>query len=127
MHTSLTNLPTQFDNEYVTIRGIEWGDHIVAAETHHTGFDMTPLLKGLPDDRCPAEHWGVVLKGEMRVSYADHSEIVKAGEVYYLAPGHIVSTDPGTELVEFSPKDAVAQTMEVIAGNLAKMMEGAPQ
>jgi hypothetical protein len=28
-------------------------------------IDATPLMKGLPDDRCPCPHWGYVLKGKM--------------------------------------------------------------
>ena len=29
--------------------------------------DSTPMLKGLPGDRCPCPHWGYVFKG--RVTY----------------------------------------------------------
>ena len=31
------------------------------------GTDFGPLLKGLPNDRCPCPHWGYVLKGRLRV------------------------------------------------------------
>ena len=48
-------------------------------------------------DSCQAGHVGVVVQGEMRVKHDDGSEdYFKAGDAYYLAPGHdgwIVSDD----------------------------------
>jgi hypothetical protein len=41
----------------------------------------------------------------MRVRYADHEEVVTAGEAYYLAPGHLPVMEEDCEMVEFSPKD----------------------
>jgi hypothetical protein len=34
-------------------------------------IDATPLMKGLPDDRCQCPHWGYVFKGKMTARYAD--------------------------------------------------------
>ncbi len=33
-------------------------------------IDGTPLLKGLPDDRCPCPHWGYVTKGKLTYRFA---------------------------------------------------------
>ena len=36
-------------------------------------IDATPLMKGLPDDRCDCPHWGYVVKGKLTFRYADHA------------------------------------------------------
>jgi hypothetical protein len=41
----------------------------------------------------------------MRVKYADHEEVITAGEAYYLAPGHLPVMEDDCGMVEFSPKD----------------------
>src|SRR6188508_902624 len=70
-------------------------------------IDGTPLLKGLPDDRCQCPHWGYVIKGRMTFRYADRVEVYEAGDAYYAPPGHIpVQHEPGTQIVQFSPFDA---------------------
>ena len=42
----------------------------------------------------------------------------QAGDAYYGAPGHLPLLFAGTELVEFSPTDALNETMSVVGGNL---------
>jgi hypothetical protein len=59
----------------------------------------------------------------MRANYADHEEVVEAGNAYYLPPGHTVMLDAGTELIEFSPREPYQQTMEVVARNFEAMMQ----
>ena len=44
------------------------------------GMDMAPLLKGLPDDRCPCPHWGYVIKGAVTFTFADRMETFTAGD-----------------------------------------------
>ena len=41
----------------------------------------------------------------MRMRYADHEEVITAGEAYYLEPGHLRVMEEDCEMVEFSPKD----------------------
>src|SRR5215216_2904914 len=43
----------------------DFGDYIVNFVTFHPDMDQTPLLKGLPDDRCQCPHWGYVLEGSL--------------------------------------------------------------
>ena len=53
---------------------------------------MAPVLVGLPNDRCPSPHWGIILEGSIRVQHADGTEeTAGAGEVYYWPPGHTVA------------------------------------
>jgi hypothetical protein len=119
MRGSTSDLPIAFEGEGVRSQQIEWGEMNVALERLPAGLDTSPLFKGLPDDRCQCPHWGYVLKGSMRVRYADHEEIIRVGDAYYLAPGHIPLFEEETEVIEFSPKGAYQKTMEVIERNMA--------
>ena len=80
-------------------------------------IDATPLLKGLPDDKCSCPHWGYVLKGRITYRFGDHDEVVEAGDAFYLAPGHIPVVEAGTELVQFSPARELAEVSDVMARN----------
>jgi hypothetical protein len=81
--------------------------------------DATPMLKGLPHDRCQCPHWGYVIKGRFTYRFADHDEVFEAGEAFYLPPGHIpVQNDPGSELVQFSPTRELKVTEETMLKNM---------
>ena len=93
----------------------------ISFATLPAGLDCAPLFKGLPDDLCQSPHWGYVLKGRIRVKYADREEIINTGDVYYLPPGHVPVIEEDSELVEFSPKDEYQKTMEVAMRNISAM------
>ncbi len=97
MRGSMKDLPKTTDTSEMVLREADWGEMHVELDTIRNKLDLTPLLKGLPDDRCQCPHWGYVLKGRMTVKYKDHEEIVNAGDAYYLAPGHKAMFDAGTE------------------------------
>ena len=101
------------------VRGSDWGDLRSALVALPAGTDATPLFKGLPDDRCPAPHWGYVIKGQVRVIYADHQEVLRAGDLYYLPSGHTAIVEEDYEAVEFSPPAAHEQVLDVIKRNAA--------
>jgi mannose-6-phosphate isomerase-like protein (cupin superfamily) len=63
-------------------------------------------------------HWGYVVSGSLTMRYADREETFGAGDAYFAPPGHAPVVTEGTELVEFSPSEAFAQTMAVVARNL---------
>jgi hypothetical protein len=124
MRGSREDVPATIESDEVVIQEAEWGEIHVGFETYNEEFDVAPLLKGLPDDTCQCPHYGYVLKGRMRVRYADHEEVVAAGDAYYMEPGHSPVMEAGTEIVEFSPRDEYRKTMEVAERNLAAMQEG---
>ena len=95
--------------------------YAVGFESFHEDADATPLLAGLPDDRCQCPHWGYILTGAVTFKYADHDEVYEAGDAYYAPPGHIPVIGAGTDIVEFSPADEHARTMEVLGRNLAAL------
>jgi ethanolamine utilization protein EutQ (cupin superfamily) len=121
MRTSRRDLPVTIESDEAVIKEGEWGDMHVGFETYKEDFDVAPLLEGLPDDLCQCPHYGYVLKGRMKVRYADREEVVDAGDAYYMAPGHSPIMEAGTEIVEFSPKDEYRKTMEVAERNFEAM------
>ena len=125
MRGSKQDLPVAFEDGAAYSRQAEWGDMNVAIEAFPGGTDATPLFKGLPDDRCQCPHWGYLLKGRIRVKYADHEEVINAGDAYYMAPGHIPVIEEDAEVVEVSPRGEYQKTMEVAVRNYQAMKEGA--
>src|SRR3972149_5984652 len=99
-------------------RAVDLGGFNVSFEKSLEDMDVTPYLKGLPDDLDPCPHWGFLFKGKIIIRYKDREETVNAGEAYYMAPGHTALVKKGSELVEFSPKSELDKTMAVIAKNL---------
>jgi mannose-6-phosphate isomerase-like protein (cupin superfamily) len=99
--------------------------YMVGFETFREDVDAAPFFKGLPDDRCQAEHWGYIFKGRVTFRYADHEEVYEAGDAYYAPAGHVNVIEAGTELVEFSPGDQYAKTLEVVERNLDAMQTAA--
>ena len=101
---------------------VDRADEIEGYSVNFTSFredvDGTPLLKGLPDDRCQCPHWGYVLKGKVGYTYADHEEIIEAGEAYYAPPGHTRQLYAGSEVLEFSPSDELKKTIDVMNRNM---------
>ena len=124
MRGSREDLPATIEADEAIIQEAEWANIHVGFETYNDDFDLAPLLKGLPYDMCQCPHYGYVLKGRMKVRYADHEEVVNAGDAYYLAPGHAPLMEAGTEIVEFSPGDEYRKTMAVAERNLAAMQDG---
>jgi hypothetical protein len=100
----------------------ELDGYTVGFVSFHADIDATPLLKGLPDDRCQCPHWGFVIKGQMTMRYPDRDEVMVAGDAFYTPPGHIpVQHEPGTEILIISPTEELAATEEVMARNMQAM------
>jgi hypothetical protein len=65
-----------------------------------------------------------VISGKVVYRYADREETFVAGDAYYGAPGHLPLMFPDTELIEFSPTDALLATMAVVSANLEATKAG---
>lgn len=118
MHSNREGIPIMFQTGSYYSRQIEWGEMDGGFWGFPAGFDSIPLFRELPNG-CECPHWGYLLKGRMRVKYADHEEVITAGEAYYLAPGHNVVMEEDCEMVEFSPKDVSRKMLEVASRNMA--------
>lgn len=95
------------------------GGFTVGFETFNEAVDMTPRLKGLPDDRCQSPHWGYVVSGKLTYEFADRKEVIEGGEAFYVPPGHTLIAEAGTEMVFFSPTAEWQATVAKIGTNAA--------
>ena len=82
------------------------GDMTVAFIRVPAGWDLGPMLVGLPDDLCQCPHWGYVLSGRMKLRTKDGDEVYEAGQAFYWSPGHAPMALEDSEYVEFSPTTA---------------------
>ena len=121
MRASKKELPKTVDTKEIVMSEAVWGDMHVEYDVFNEKFDITPLLKGLPNDRDPCPHWGIVVKGQMTIIYDGKKETAKAGDAYYFPPNHTGIVEAGTEVWEFSPAEKLKKTMEVIMGNMKAM------
>ncbi len=102
MRASRDELPILFGADPAAIRGVDWGELRSMIISLPAGTDLAPLLQGLPGDLCPCPHWGYVVKGRIRVRYAEGEETLQAGDLFYLPPGHTPLVEEDAEFVEFS-------------------------
>jgi hypothetical protein len=119
MHASRDELPILFGADPAAIRGGDWGGMRALILTLPAGTDLTPLLMGLPNDLCPCPHWGYVLTGRLQVTYANGSENLKAGDLFYLPPGHTALIEEDAEIIEFSRPQEHEPVLDVVKRNAA--------
>ncbi len=119
MHASREQLPVLLEAGAASVRGADWGDLRVSIVSVPAGTDFAPLLAGLPNDRCQGPHWGYVVKGRIRIDYADSSEVLQAGDFYYMPPNHTGYAEEDTDFVEIAPSDLHQQFIENAQRNLA--------
>jgi hypothetical protein len=112
--------PVAVDEPEIVGRYAPLGGYTVSFETFQQDVDAAQYFIGLPDDRCPCEHWGVVTDGQVTFRWPDHDETYMAGDAYYAPPGHLPLLTAGTSIVEFSPTGELDATMAVVQKNLAE-------
>ncbi len=103
----------------------EWGEDVDGYTINFVRFavdvDSTPMLKGLPDDRCTCPHWGFVFKGKVTYTFDDREEVHEAGGAFYLPGGHPQRAEAGTEYLQFSPAEELREVSETIMRNMRQM------
>lgn len=101
-----------------------WGGMAVAINEAPAGTDFTPFLKGLKDDLCQVPHWGYLEKGRIRIlNKAQETEVVLAGSVFYMPPGHTVLVDEDARIIDFSPEKDFMELYEHIMARAAEMQQ----
>jgi hypothetical protein len=113
------DLPILFGADPATVRGVDWGGLRSMIISLPAGTDLAPLLRGLPNDLCPCPHWGYIVRGRIRVLYADREEVLGAGDLFYLPPGHAPLVEEDVEFVEFSPPAEHDAVLDVVKANAA--------
>jgi len=127
MHLSKNDIPVRLAVPGATARQLEGfgepeGTFGVEYFSLATGTDLAPLLAGLENDACHAEHWGYQISGRVLVTYLDGStERVTGGEVFYWLAGHTVLVEDDAELIMFSPQAEHGEVMDHISRKVAAM------
>jgi hypothetical protein len=127
MRISRSDIPVRVEAPGAVARqlpdfGIPEGPVGVEYFTLAAGTDLAPLLQGLEDDLCQAEHWGYVAAGRVVVEYADRSaETCSTGDVFYWPAGHTVRVEDDAELIMFSPQVEHGAVMDHISRMLTAM------
>ncbi|MSW21459.1 MAG: cupin domain-containing protein [Actinobacteria bacterium] len=79
------------------------------------GADLAPLLVGLENDLCHAEHSGYLISGVVVVTYLDgSSERCSGGDVFHWPAWHTVRVEDDAEIVLFSPQHSHVPVMDHI-------------
>lgn len=113
MAFAINDLPIEVSQGELETRYTQMGDMAIRHARLPAGTDMTPVLKGLPGDRCPSPHWGIVLEGSIQMQHADGTdETVRAGEVYHWPAGHTASTEEGVVFIEVGPSVEMTEFSE---------------
>lgn len=113
MNHRLDELPIELSAGDLVTRYAEWDQMAIRHLRIPAGTHMDPVLQGLPDDRCPSPHWGLVLEGAIHIRHADESEeTVRAGEAYFWPAGHTGWVDEETVFVEIGPVAEMRQFSE---------------
>ena len=110
MGTPINELPIELDQGELQTRYAEHGEMAIRHARIPAGTDMAPVLKGLPNDRCPSPHWGIVLEGSVRLLHADGTEeTARAGEIYHWPAGHTAVADEDVVFIEIGPVGPMRQ------------------
>jgi hypothetical protein len=84
----------------------EDGGMTIALERWNAGLDTAEMFADLPGGACQEPHWGYIVKGQVTMRYTDGTaETLRAGEAYYIRPGHNAHVDEDVEIVEFTRAD----------------------
>jgi hypothetical protein len=119
---SQDQVPVEFEADVAQTRTVDQGGMTIAFERLSAGVETAPLFRGLPDDACQSPHWGYLIEGRLRVLSTDGTEeSIVAGQAYYLPAGHNVVVEQDALVLEFSPTEDRARTME----HAAQMMQAA--
>ncbi len=122
MHCSKADLPAVIESPQGVWRMIEWEGVNIEYMAFQQDVDAGPiLLQGLPDSLCSCPHWGYVIRGQVRIVFADHEEVYSAGDVCYIAPGHRPVFGADTEFIAFSLAESYRPVMDVVRKNVATL------
>jgi hypothetical protein len=119
---SQEQVPIELEADVAQTRTIDEGGMTIAFERLSAGVETAPLFKGLPGDACQSPHWGYLIEGRLRVLSTDGTEeSIAAGQAYHLPAGHNVVVEEDALVLEFSPTEDRARTME----HATQMMQAA--
>lgn len=116
-HVHIDNFP-----QAVLPMFVGWGGMAVERHNVPAGTDFTPLLQGLENNHCQVPHWGYLVKGSLEMEYEDREkDIINAGEVFYMKPGHTARVVEDLTLVSFGPENGMINLKAHFEKKVAQM------
>ena len=113
MSYPVDEMPLELAAGALETRYLELGEMALRHARVPAGTDLGPVLEGLPGDRCPSVHWGIVLEGSIHLTHADGTtETARAGDVYHWPAGHTATTDEDVVFLEVGPVAPMRQFSE---------------
>ena len=110
MATTVTDMPIEVAQGNLVTRYAEFGEMAIRHASLPAGTDMKPVLQGLPGDRCPSPHWGIVLSGSIVMRHSDGTEeTVSEGQIYHWPAGHTGVSEEGVVFLEVGPVGPMRQ------------------
>lgn len=99
MRAAWDELPAVVTTRDRTRHATEWGGVLVVRDRiTATG----PPRRPADGPSCACPHWGYLRVGRLRIRYRDHEELIADGDLYYLAPHHVVLVERDCDLIELS-------------------------
>jgi hypothetical protein len=125
---STDNAQDVHDYGPVLERSSELEGYAVNFVSFHEDSDITTILTTLPAGKCTCPHWGYLFSGQINVVYdTGEQEVIEAGHAYYIPPGHTSwKATGGTEMLQFSPADQLAEVDAAIAAAMHASPAAAP-
>jgi hypothetical protein len=125
MRIKKEDIPVTMKGPGTTMRGLPgFGGMTVAFNEIPAGTDFSPLLQGLKNNSCQCPHWGYVVDGELLIKYDDgNQELLIAGDVFYLPPGHTALVVKDLKFMDFSPEKELNEVMSHIAKKMAEFSQ----
>lgn len=110
------------DHGAVVARTRDAGGWTINRVTFAEPQDISGILASLPDGGCRCPHWGVVLSGSVTAGYPDgREESYGAGDAFHMPAIHTSwRAAAGTDLVQFSPSDLLAETDAAIGAAIER-------
>lgn len=62
---------------------------------------------GYTSGQCDLPHWGIVLDGEIAITYEDRTELAARGDIFFSPPGHRFVSPDGATFIDYTPISAL--------------------
>jgi hypothetical protein len=112
-----TDLPMTLEDGELEVRTLPLdGGFTVGWFRLPAGTDLRPAVVGLPDDLCPAPHWGYVIEGRLLMHTKDGTESYTAGQAFHWPAGHAPEAPEDCEYVDFSPTEEFEVVLRHLTG-----------
>jgi hypothetical protein len=117
------SIPVTMESPGTIMRSVSgYGGMTAAFNELPAGTDISPLLQGLKNNSCHCPHWGYIVEGAILIKYDNGTEeLLTAGDVFYLPPGHTGIVEKDLKILDFSPEKELNEVMTHIAKRMEQL------